>query len=226
MPFYWSENAKIALTYYESWKDDFCIPENIITSAEMEMGIQFPKVLRQFYASWGNYDTLTSAQDIIFHPKECYIKSNYLIFAVENQAVFYWGIKLDDIQKDNPPVFYIERDDALARWLFSHPSTADFLDGITFGHIYANNFAHGAFSELKQYPEFSTQLLDMEFKQLRINSQPWGIYPHPDFVWVIYYKENILFFDSFKFGFSILANSQDDLNRLIERLNVPLKKIW
>jgi hypothetical protein len=73
-----------------------------------------PQVLRDYYTSLGAHKGLNQTQDALvipdtdepaFYRLSNYLRDGYLVFYVENQAGVIWGVKADDVDQSDPPVY-------------------------------------------------------------------------------------------------------------------------
>ena len=112
--------------------------EEELLEAEQRLKIKLPKALRNYYLKYGKLNINTALHEI-FVPQDLDFSYNYLIeeaeedeeelleedlkeetdnyllFWVENQGVWYQGIKAEDLENDNPNV-YITTNDDLYEW--------------------------------------------------------------------------------------------------------------
>lgn len=108
-----------------------------ISKAEKRLNIKLPKLLREYYLSYGKL-SINNSLHKIFSPNELdfsynYLMEeveyddmettmedlkqtkNYLLFWVENQGCWFQGIDIEDIKEDTPKV-YITTNDDLFEW--------------------------------------------------------------------------------------------------------------
>jgi len=73
---------------------------------------QLPSVLEQFYLQLGDSDELRHGQDILRMPEEYHVFQDYsyLVIFNENQGCYHAGIALNDLDKDDPPVYVGDQD--------------------------------------------------------------------------------------------------------------------
>ena len=200
------------------------VPENELFMPNQKE-IKFPTVLRKFYADWGKHKELTSTIDLILHPSECFLQSGYLVFAIENQSVFFWGIDIKVVNYDDPPVYFAYNEDNIDDWNLSHDSISDFLDGITFGHAFADLYAHGAYTWNDLPTNFHDILMKNGFKRTNINSHMWGLRIElASKPWGIYHKEGVIL-NPFS-GLAIKAKSQEEVWHIANLLKVKWEKAW
>lgn len=102
-----------------------------IQSAQARLGIVFPRVLAAYYAALAAHEKLNQAHNRLIPPDQLSIEDGFLILYEENQGVCYWGVKIDDLNQDSPPVYVGNSvaDGKKLVWLVSHQNLeALFLD--------------------------------------------------------------------------------------------------
>lgn len=77
-----------------------------LDAAQARLGLPLPAALRDAYQLLGQRHDLTDNQDSLLAPKDLYLDADrgVLIFRVENQSCAYWGIRVTDLDQDDPPV--------------------------------------------------------------------------------------------------------------------------
>lgn len=99
--------------------DDGC-DEVEFDAAEARLGVRLPRALREAYRLLGRRADLTSNQDELLTPSQWYLDDGkeVLVFREENQGVACWGVPLDRLGEDDPPVGYRldMADKRLERW--------------------------------------------------------------------------------------------------------------
>lgn len=86
--------------------EDGCAGDEL-AAAENDLGFELPPALREGFALFGRRDDLTRQQDPLVRPTGLYVDdalNGVLIFRRENQDCAYWGIPLDEIEQEDPPV--------------------------------------------------------------------------------------------------------------------------
>ncbi len=86
--------------------EDGCAADEL-AAAEADLGFELPAALREGYALFGRRDDLTRQQDPLARPGELYVDdalNGVLVFRRENQDCAFWGIPLDQAERDDPPV--------------------------------------------------------------------------------------------------------------------------
>jgi hypothetical protein len=93
-----------------------CVPERDIVQAETRLGIRFPHVLREYYASVGGIDEINTTHNRVLMPKECFIERNRLAFLQEHDSQIYWGVRCDAPSAIN---LHVERgQNGLMHWMW------------------------------------------------------------------------------------------------------------
>lgn len=77
-----------------------------LDAAQARLGLPLPAALRDAYQLLGRRPDLTDNQDSLLAPKDLYLDADrgVLVFRVENQSCAYWGIRVTDLDQDDPPV--------------------------------------------------------------------------------------------------------------------------
>ncbi|MEV4919406.1 SMI1/KNR4 family protein [Streptomyces tirandamycinicus] len=80
--------------------------ESDLGAAEEGLGLRLPTALREAYLLFGRRQDLTSNHDVLLGPAELYVDDakEALVFRHENQGAASWGVLLDNLQDDDPPV--------------------------------------------------------------------------------------------------------------------------
>ncbi|MFF9566598.1 hypothetical protein [Streptomyces sp. NPDC014685] len=84
---------------------DGCTPAEL-DAARARLDLPLPTALREAYQLLGNRKDLTDNQDSLLAPQDLHLDEDrgVLVFRVENQACAYWGIRVTDLDQDDPPV--------------------------------------------------------------------------------------------------------------------------
>lgn len=75
-----------------------------LAAAEDELGVRLPVAVREGYALLGRSLVRTCVQDPLVPVTGLFVLDDNLIFRRENQDCAFWGIPLDQIDVDDPPV--------------------------------------------------------------------------------------------------------------------------
>jgi hypothetical protein len=101
------------------------LPEPDLLNLEAQLKLRLPTPLRSFYLRVGKNRSLTKAHHRFLTSPT--LRNDTLVFMEENQRVVVWGIRREDLSKDDPPVQ--QGNDAEDVW---HPD-ADFLSAFLLG---------------------------------------------------------------------------------------------
>lgn len=84
------------------------------------MGRALPAALREWYLGFGARGDVWALQDELVGPDRLDVDDDVLVFAVENQGVVQWGLRVDE--GDDPPVMVSEEEG----WVVESPTTSAF----------------------------------------------------------------------------------------------------
>jgi hypothetical protein len=85
--------------------------EQAIRDVEVGLELKLPAALREWYALASMRADVWSRQDWFLTPEKLRIMDEELVIYIENQAVVRWGVRLDDLTHDDPPVYVTDRHD-------------------------------------------------------------------------------------------------------------------
>ncbi|QDU23058.1 TIGR02996 domain-containing protein [Urbifossiella limnaea] len=85
-------------------------PEAELRAAEERLGFKLPAALREWHALSGRRHDVWSLQDRLNFPSRTVVTAGgeFLVVRTENQSCETWGVLLDDIRADDPPVWELE----------------------------------------------------------------------------------------------------------------------
>ncbi|MEU6925323.1 SMI1/KNR4 family protein [Streptomyces sp. NPDC046631] len=77
-----------------------------LDAAQARLGLPLPAALREALQLLGTRIDLTDNQDTLLAPQDLYVDADrgVLVFRVENQSCAYWGIRVTDLDQEDPPV--------------------------------------------------------------------------------------------------------------------------
>ncbi|CUH97794.1 hypothetical protein P22_3940 [Propionispora sp. 2/2-37] len=78
--------------------------DNEIDEAVKQWGT-LPTILKKYYKELGKHKGINRSQNFLREPNELIDEGDYLVFYIENQNCAEWGIKKEDLIKDNPSVY-------------------------------------------------------------------------------------------------------------------------
>ncbi|GCE28541.1 hypothetical protein KDA_40250 [Dictyobacter alpinus] len=179
----WSEQSPHIRTLYHPWQPGDGYKETIIQAAEIQLGCRLPATLRNFYATWGRHKDLTSRNQSLVGPDQLVVRSDALIFCFENQAVYSWAIRHEDLDKANPPVVgaYSLPDwewgdvDAPLIWMPSYTHVSDFLDTLTYHHAFCGGAIHGGYTNSLRQQEFQQAWLEQQWQCRTVGPMVFGL---------------------------------------------------
>jgi hypothetical protein len=93
--------------------------------AERRLALRLPVALREWYELHGARADVWSLQDRLFMPDQLRLEDGVLTFAIESQGVVRWGIRLDDLDVDDPPVV-VSDPDRRGYWSEESDATSSF----------------------------------------------------------------------------------------------------
>lgn len=79
-----------------------------LDAAERRLGVRLPVALRDWYERYAGLDHVWCRQDELLAPAAFRISDGLLIFCSENQSVVRWGVRVEDLDQGDPPVFLEE----------------------------------------------------------------------------------------------------------------------
>ena len=71
-----------------------------------DIGHPLPAALREALQLFGRRDDLTRNQDPLSTPEELGVYEGALVFRNENQGVCVWGVRIEDLDQDDPPTCF------------------------------------------------------------------------------------------------------------------------
>jgi hypothetical protein len=117
------------------------LPEGQLASAEQRLGLRLPRRLRDYYLLAGAWERLNREFNRLRAPEQLVVQGQALVFYEENQGVCVWGILLEAVGLDDPPVVRADNDNALA-WEPDHPRVSDFLTTMAYWNAVNGAAAH------------------------------------------------------------------------------------
>lgn len=98
---------KIKRLYNLSENENYGFSENQILDLEKTLEIKLPLKLKEYYLELGKEENLNYSFNRLLKPENeiGFSDDDFLVFYEENQNVAFWGIKKEDLSKENPPVY-------------------------------------------------------------------------------------------------------------------------
>jgi len=145
-----------------------------IDDAEKRLDLRLPAALREWYE---RYDlAVWSRQDRLLLPYQMNIVDGVLVFCVENQDVVTWGIRLEDLAAEDPPVVISDPDRTwlpTKHWSVEAPSTSAFAIQFTLMNVkwWALHSANGSASKA------ACELIEQRFERVQVQDMRWPTLP-------------------------------------------------
>ncbi|MFE7811997.1 SMI1/KNR4 family protein [Streptomyces sp. NPDC057433] len=109
----WAFVRDFAAAWAEPLADGAGTRAEELERAEETLGLALPTALREAYSLLGTRHNLTGNQDPLLRPSELFVHDEFggvLVFRSENQGCAFRGVRLRDLDQDDPPVFVQSRD--------------------------------------------------------------------------------------------------------------------
>jgi hypothetical protein len=103
----WTFIRGFAAAWGDPLAEDDGTPTAELAQAEATLGRPLPIALRDVYRLVGARPDLVATQDPLLHPHEMFVHDEcggVLVFRSENQGCAFWGVRLSDLDRDDPPV--------------------------------------------------------------------------------------------------------------------------
>jgi hypothetical protein len=223
MSYLWSENAHYVQVVCRPWQPEDGYDEAVVAAAEQKLGLRFPSTLRQFYQSWGARHDLTNLCDKLLSPLDTWLQSDALVFCLENQGVWYWGIPYEQIDQDDPTVNFAFNEGSSLIWHPSHEKVSHFLDFLTFGHAFSGAALHGASTSIQKQmnSEQATSLIQQTWQKITLPSYRFRF--RPDLVphtWPIFVGNGFLLDHHPNFATIAVAAKEETLDKISALLQI------
>ncbi|MCW1250557.1 hypothetical protein ODZ83_10285 [Acaricomes phytoseiuli] len=105
----------------ENWQEEDGIPTEEL-DADLELLI--PQALREFYLALGNTE-LMEAHYYFWDPDELEINDGYLLFIEDEEELFTWGVKADQVDLPDPLIW--RRNNAKENWVSEEGTVSEFI---------------------------------------------------------------------------------------------------
>jgi hypothetical protein len=100
--------------------------EPAVAAAEARLGFRLPRVLREMYLLAGHRDDVHRPKNHLIHPEDLSVEQGALVVYEENHNLVLWGVRVDDLGRDDPPVVRAYNDVALT-WEDDHETLSGFF---------------------------------------------------------------------------------------------------
>ncbi len=141
---------------------------------EIEIAVKkwgsLPKVLKEYYKQLGKHERINKAQNYLREPKSLYDSGNYVIFYIENQCAAEWGIKKEDLCKDDPPVYCRTSGD---KYALETNSMIDFFNAMTLFQAASWGMTYVC-KDIYMISEEQAEKIRGKYKKLPFELSQWG----------------------------------------------------
>ncbi|WP_394939836.1 hypothetical protein [Psychromicrobium sp. YIM B11713] len=105
----------------EPWQE-----EDGLSEAELnaELATDVPQALREFYLALGNSE-LMEAYHFFWDPDELEVEDGFLLFLEDEEELYTWGIKADQIDVPDPLIW--RRSNAKGSWVCEEGTFSEFV---------------------------------------------------------------------------------------------------
>ncbi len=220
----WSEQSPHIHTLFRPWQPGDGYDEAAIQEAEERLVLRLPVTLRNFYLAWGRRQDLTEVYHALLPPDKLELREDTLLFWVENQAVFYWGIPHAAMGEADPPVVVTASGPELP-WTPSHAHLSSFLDDMTYKHaFYPGGAIHGGWTDLYSpaLPAHHIAWLDEHWNKATVTTLVFGFDADPQPT--LYVRDGLAFWWSG--GGSLAAREAEALDEISQRFQLTWKHRW
>ena len=120
---------KIKRLYKLSETENYGFSKEDMIALEKQLEVKLPLKFKEYYEELGKEENVNYVYNRLLKPDDEieFSDDDFLVFYEENQNVVIWGIKKEDLAKDNPPVYgnydTIEKSD----WELETQTTEDFF---------------------------------------------------------------------------------------------------
>lgn len=121
----WALLGKLLDHWFRASPNPAGVPVTDLVLAEKRLGRSLPPALCEFYARYGARKDIWGPQDSLYTPEQLRIERDVLILCVENQGVVEWGIRVQDLALEDPPVVVSDSQGDKA-WLVESATTSGF----------------------------------------------------------------------------------------------------
>jgi hypothetical protein len=145
-----------------------------LETAERRLALRFPPALREWYGLYGARTDVWSLQDELWLPRRIRVEEDVLTFCTENQGVVRWGIRVDDLHLEDPPVL-VSEPGATGQWIVESESTTAFaLQFAVRNAKWSRRVRHRANGEATQP---AIQAIERIYRRLPFPDAHWPVFP-------------------------------------------------
>jgi hypothetical protein len=162
---FWAEYEDFAARLLRPLEPRDALPESEIAQAEGRLGLRLPRVLREYYLRAGAFDEINKAHNDLLRPSELFTASGALVFYEESHAAAWWGVRLDQITADDPPVYEAIPPEPV-EWYFEQERLSGFLKTMFFVQLALGG---GACSEVLDVTEDGIVAIRERWPRVELN---------------------------------------------------------
>lgn len=120
---------KIKRLYNLSENENYGFSESEILNLEKTLETKLPLKFKEYYIELGKEENLNYSYNRLLKPDHeiAFSEDNFFIFYEENQVVVFWGIKRNDLMKDDPPVYCNYGNAEESNWEIETQTTENFF---------------------------------------------------------------------------------------------------
>jgi hypothetical protein len=174
----WTQVKEFIATWRGPLSDQDGLGLDEIAEAERRLGVSLPNALREWYQLAGKRKNLISLQNRLELPAELKPIGRFLPIYSENQAVVIWGLRLDDLDLSDPPVYMYGNETNLSEvsahdWLMENKALSEFIfQMVVFETLFAAPFSGNA-----PITDATVKTVEQNFERLDFPDWHWPRYP-------------------------------------------------
>jgi hypothetical protein len=228
----WSEHAEHIQSLYPLHQESDGYDEGEVSESEHALGYRLPDVLRLFFLSWGARADLARQHERLLMPHQLIVRESTLVFCVEHQSTYYWGIPIGSLDQENPLVSVAssgrepsvwDGQEAL-NWQDSPTRVSDFLDALGYEHAFYGGAVHGGSSE-EPADEPRINVARQHWHRIEIRSTPYYLDRESDIHrWIIRGDQGVAI--DWGMRFAVAAQSEAALDMIGRTLNITWRVRW
>ena len=185
-----------------------------VREAQARLGVVMPGGLRRLYETLGRRRDLVSVQDYLLAPHELSIDrtGTVLRWRVENQACGWWGIKLDTVTHEDPPVLLrgaMDHDEDPLHPYLNRLSLA-IVEMLLSEALFSGH--EGSFGDNRELDDDALRTLESHFVRLPIPDCPMWTDPGSGATWRWFGGPGVVLREDAGTWVWVLAQSEETLN--------------
>lgn len=121
----WTALRTLISQWYQPLTPSDGVPAVELDQAEKSLGLSLPTAFREWYALCGNRSDIWCGQDRLLAPKDFSLQDDTFVFYLENQGVVRWGIPVESLGQEDPPVV-VESGEKAGEWFLENDTLSAF----------------------------------------------------------------------------------------------------